>query len=542
MTTTNTTPLDQPAVDDQEPEARIRVDITNEAIAFDKLSNLLASRRAFPKVYVRSGALCRLDSEDVDDGVLRGYTRPVIRPLTPDSMRAQFAESITTYVSKTVTDKTTREEVEKQVPTLVMRGTCATLVNRSSWPGVPVLRGIVMSPVLRPDKTLIQRPGFDSETGLYYHQRLRTSAVPDRPSPEDVGWARRLVTTVFSDFPFVAQSDRAQYIGSLFSPIIRPFTPGPTPLVAITATAPASGKSLLKDVYGYLYGGDDIAWTSEEPELRKRITAKLIEGGAPVLSFDNLPSGVAIKSATLASLLTINTWGDRVLGVSQTVNVPNDRLWVATGNNLRTGGDIKRRTIWVRLDPDCPEPEKRDGFAVGDLRPWLDEKADQLLMALLVLVADWAAVGAPTVNIRAADYSRWMSVVGGILAHSGIPGWLADRDTTALAMDEEASEWVALLSAMFEQFGERYVPVRDILIVDRLSELVPRERDDQIPSARRLGKWLAARKGTFYGPYKLVSDYDTHAKQQVWSVRKDPGARTEQAVTQVPLPRDPRDG
>jgi hypothetical protein len=519
-------------VEDAVPTVRPRVDITNEAIAFDELSSLLANRQAFPRVYVRSGALCRLDSEDVVDGVAPGSTRPVIRPLTPDSMRAQLAESVTAYVTKTDS-----KGEEKQIPALVMRGTCATLVNRSSWPGVPVLRGIVMSPVLRPDKTLIQRPGFDAETGLYYHQRLKLLRVPDRPSPGDVEWARNMVTTVFSDFPFVAQSDRAQYIGSLFTPIIRPYTPGPTPLIVITATAPASGKSLLKDVYDYLFGGDGIAWTSEEPELRKRITAKLIEGGAPVLSFDNLPSGAAIKSATLASLLTINTWGDRVLGVSQTVNVPNDRLWVVTGNNLKTGGDIKRRTIWSRLDPDCPEPEKRDGFAVGDLRPWLDNNSEQLLMALLVLVANWAADGAPTVNIRAADYSRWMSVVGGILEHSGIPGWLADRDTTALAMDEEASEWVALLSAMHEQFGDRYVAVREILVVDRLADLVPRERDDQIPSARRLGKWLAARKGSYYGAYKLVSDYDTHAKQQVWSVRKDPGARTEQVGAQVPAPR-----
>lgn len=536
MTTTDAPPADTALVDD-EPPPRPRIEITNEAIAFDTLTRMLANRAAFAKVYVRSGSLCRLDAEDVVDDVLRGSTRPVIRPLTPDSMRAQFAESVNTFVTKT-----NAKGEEKQVPALVMRGTCATLVNRSSWPGVPVLRGIVMSPVLRPDKTLIQRPGFDTETGLYYHQRLNVRQVPDRPAPADVEWARKLIATVFSDFPFVAQSDRAQYIGSLFTPIIRPFTPGPTPLIVITATAPASGKSLLKDVYSYLYGGDDIAWTSEEPELRKRITAKLIEGGAPVLAFDNLPSGAAIKSATLASLLTINTWGDRVLGVSQTVNVPNDRLWVVTGNNLKTGGDIKRRTVWSRLDPDCPDPEKRDGFAVGDLRPWLDQNAEQLLMALLVLVADWAAVGAPTVNIRAADYSRWMSVVGGILGHAGIPGWLADRDATALAMDEEASEWVSLLSAMHDQFGDRYVPVRDVLIVDRLADLVPRERDDQIPSARRLGKWFAARKGAYFGPYKLVSDYDTHAKQQVWSVKKDPGARSQQGDALIPVPRDAQGG
>lgn len=519
---------------------RPQVEITNEAIAFDTLSDLLADRRAFPTVYVRAGALCRLDSEDAGEGVSRGYSRPVLRPMTPDNLRAQFAENVTTYITKTVGKG--EEQVEKQIPTLVMRGTCATLVNRSSWPGVPVLRGVVTSPVLRPDGTLVQRPGFDPATGLYYHHRLKISPVPDRPDRTSVDWARNVVSTVFSDFPFVAPSDRAQYIGSLFTPIIRPYAPGPTPLVAITATSPASGKSLLKDVYGYLFGAEDVAWTSEEPELRKRITAKLIEGGAPVLSFDNVPNGGTIRSATLASLLTISTWGDRVLGVSQTVNVPNDRLWVATGNNLRTGGDIARRTVWVRLDPDCPDPGARDDFAVGDLRPWMEQHAGDLLMALLVLVADWVAAGAPVVRARVADYSRWMGVVGGILQHAEIPGWLADREATAIAMDEEAGEWLALLGAMHEQFGDRYTTVRQIMIVDAISDLIPRERDDQIPSARRLGKWFAARKGTYYGPYKLVSDYDSHAKQQVWAVKKDPGSRPEAPGGTVPLPRQAQGG
>jgi hypothetical protein len=31
---------------------------------------------------------------------------------------------------------------------------------------------------------------------------------------------------------------------------------------------------------------------------------------------------------------------------------PNDRLWLATGNNLRTGGDMASRAVWVRLNPD----------------------------------------------------------------------------------------------------------------------------------------------------------------------------------------------
>ncbi|GAA3301386.1 hypothetical protein GCM10020295_44530 [Streptomyces cinereospinus] len=83
------------------------------------------------------------------------------------------------------------------------------------------------------------------------------------------------------------------------------------------------------------------------------------------------------------------------MGSTGKVTMRNDRLWLVTGNALRTSGDNGRRVLWVKLDPDCPDPDQRDGFRIGDLRPWLRVNASTLVAALVTLVRAWLAAGAP---------------------------------------------------------------------------------------------------------------------------------------------------
>jgi hypothetical protein len=286
-------------------------------------------------------------------------------------------------------------------------------------------------------------------------------------------------------------------------------------MFVFTATAAGSGKSLLKDIFGYCYGTADTPWPENDTELRKSITTQLYTTGQPVVVLDNLPNGHVVKSPVLSALLTAETWGDRVLGSTASVSMPNDRLWILTGNALRTGGDNGRRAKWVRLDPNCPDPDQRDGFRIGDLRPWLRSNASTLVAALVTLVRAWLAAGAPTIRTRMGDYSEWATLMAGLLDYLGVEGWGTDRDE-ARGQDDELLEWSAFLEMWREKFGADTVQTGAIIAA--LPDHVPRHKTGDLPAANQLGAWLKAREGRYFGTHKLVRVYDSHKRQNLWRI------------------------
>ncbi|MEU6702563.1 bifunctional DNA primase/polymerase [Streptomyces wuyuanensis] len=483
--------------------SRPELDITNEADAIDGLLNIMAAGH-LPDLYKRSGGPCWVHQDDNDN--------PLMQQLSTDNLRAYLADHVTTYqvVRDPLTDGT--EEVRE----LLMPKTCGTILGRKDWP-LPKLNGIVTSPVVRPDGTLLQAPGYDAATGLYLAPRVVLRRLRPDVAAESLANAKVIVLEqMLADFPWAQPSDRAHFLGALLTPILRPYFYGPTPMFIISATAPGSGKSLLKDILKYGYGIAETAWPENDTELRKSITTQLYTTGQPVVVLDNLPNGYIIKSPVLSSLLTAEHWGDRVLGSTNSVTMPNDRLWILTGNGLRTGGDNARRSMWIRLDPNCPDPDQRDGFRVGDLRPWLRANASTVVAALVTMVRAWIADGAPTIRTRKGDYSEWASMLAGLLDFIGVPGWMADRDAT-MRQDDETQEWAAFLIAWSGKLGSNVVTAGAALTA--LNEYVPRHpRTGEAPTANVLGNWLKARDGRFFGDRKVTLIYDSHRCQNTYRV------------------------
>jgi hypothetical protein len=57
---------------------------------------------------------------------------------------------------------------------------------RKEWPKLRPLFGIVGAPVLRPDGSLLQDPGYDPATGLYLASKVPLERVPGKPAPGQV--------------------------------------------------------------------------------------------------------------------------------------------------------------------------------------------------------------------------------------------------------------------------------------------------------------------------------------------------------------------
>ncbi|WP_237773278.1 bifunctional DNA primase/polymerase [Streptomyces luteocolor] len=481
--------------------ARPELDITNEADAIDGVLQLMKDGR-LPDLYTRSGGPCWVYRDDNDD--------PIVQQLGTDNLRAYLADHVASF---TVKRNPLTEQLEEERE-LLMPKSCSTILGRKTWP-LPILRGVVTSPVVRRDGTLLDSLGYDRATGLFLEPRVPLRRLAPQVTHESLDRAKGIVLDqVLADFPWVAASDRAHFLGALLTPILRPHFDGPTPMFVLTATAAGSGKSLLKDIFRHCYGIADTAWPENDTELRKSITTQLYGTGQPVVVLDNLPNGYVIKSPVLSALLTSEVWGDRVLGATSKVTMPNDRLWIVTGNALRTGGDNGRRVLWVRLDPDCPDPDQRDNFTVGDLRPWLRHNASTLVAALVTLVRAWVAAGAPQVRVRKGDYSEWASLIAGLLDFLGVEGWLADR-ADARDQDDELLEWSAFLEMWRESYGGE--PLTTGAVIQGLPNHVPRKGDEP-PSANQLGIWLKARQGRYFGTHKVVMVVDSHRKQNLWRV------------------------
>ena len=127
-----------------------------------------------------------------------------------------------------------------------------------------------------------------------------------------------------------------------------------------------------------------------EDEWRKAITSALIDG-SPVIVIDNVAG--RLQSASLARALTAKTWLDRILGKSQMVALPQEAVWIATGNNIQIGGDIARRAIWVRLDAAQARPWTRTEFRHPDILGWIRENHDSVIAYLLIMARAWVLAG-----------------------------------------------------------------------------------------------------------------------------------------------------
>jgi hypothetical protein len=486
-----------------------------------------------PEVYVTDGALTAIRRVSGPRDSPRAGDRDAPLPVRPDTLTpALLAHLLARHATITRTE-VRRDGTSGQVEVMPTPAVLAALLAESHWPGLPVLRDIVGAPVLRPDGTLLQTPGYDEATGYYYAPTVDLPAIPDQPAPAQVGAAREwLLGTLLGDFPWKTTADKANYVGLLATQILRHYTGALTPWVMVDATMPSSGKTILTSCLGMLYGQRVLTWTDSEEELRKAITSVFAEAAGCVV-FDNIEEGHVVNSAVLARLVTERVWTDRKLGSSSTLSFENTRMWLATGNNLRTGADMATRTVWVRLDPDCPAPEARSGFTIPNLDTWILDKTNQatVLRAVLIMVLDWTAHGAPRDHTVPAmrQFTTWAQTVGGFLAHHNIPAFLGNG-AESTALDEDAAEWAAFLHSWHNQFATTRMTAAQVRATaepdpgfpDPWDGVFVTDKNGRVPNVKSLGRLLTGQIGRWRGSVVLRSVTDRQGHPRLYWVERSP--------------------
>lgn len=409
-----------------------------------------AGNQPEPRLFRRGGIPTRILADDSG--------RPILASVDAATFRLEVARLAWCYRRVSV-GRGASAEVPARLPLEVAEAALAV----ESLP-LPVLERVVDVPIFGPDWRLCSRPGYHAAARVVYRPPAGFTLphVPEVPDQADVDRAASLIRDeLLGDFPFAEQADLANAVGLVLLPGVRLAIDGPTPLHGVDSPTPGTGKGLLVGAALGLWSESPglIGPVRDDDELRKSITARLMEGRLPMW-LDN-PTH-ALDSPVLAAALTAETWTDRVLGQSRTVALPVRVVWAVSGNNLTVSTENARRTVPIRLDARVDRPWEREGFRHPALLAWVRENRMELVWACAVLVQHWLAAGSKPGTVRLGSFEEWSATIGGILEAAGIPGFLDNRRRLYEVSDELGARLRALVAAWWDKFESKPVRVSDL--------------------------------------------------------------------------------
>jgi len=336
------------------------------------------------------------------------------------------------------------EWVEVTPPTRFVK----TLQARPSWP-FPLLEGIIHSPTLRPDGSILNQPGYDPDTALFFDSNgTLFPPVPTRPTLDDARSALGRLQEVVQDFPFAEPWHFSAWLSAVLSVVCRYTILGCVPMHGITATAPGSGKSLLSDTIALIGTGHTAArWSqvTEEEEERKRLFT-LALAGDPLIVIDNITA--PLGSGALANALTATSLKERILGTFEEKAAPITAVFLCTGNNMQYVNDVARRVLPIALDPKMERPEERTGFLHPDLPAWIQSERPRLTIAALTIVKAYFEAGCPSQGIPPlGSFEPWSDLIRQALVWAGEADPCEGRKDIEATSNPEFEDLAALLHA-----------------------------------------------------------------------------------------------
>jgi hypothetical protein len=451
------TPEPVPETDDLTPWVKPTIQLTTAMTAIvDAVQDAIGTLPDGPHLYQRARQLCL---------IARGPTPPKWLRRAPDTPVIVPADPA--YVRELATQAATWHKFDGRkktwVPTLPPPWVIETLLGRPSWT-FPPLEGLISTPTVRPDGSLLDTPGYDHPSGLYLDLNgVRYPPLPARPTLDDARTAIGRLHEVWRDFPFVAPHHFSASLAALLSLVARHAIPGNVPASAVRSTIRGSGKGLLIDTIALIATGRHAprwAQTTDEDEERKRLLTVALAGDA-VIHIDNVthPFG----SAPLDLALTAPTFSDRVLGQQVSREAPIQVVFFASGNNMVFQGDMARRVVPIDLDPKMERPEERHDFAHSPLLPWVLQERPVLVMAALTILRAYFIAGSPRQGlVPFGSFEEWSSLIRHALVWAGEADPCAGRQNLEAESDPDYECLHNLLAAWKAHYGNDLKTVKSI--------------------------------------------------------------------------------
>jgi hypothetical protein len=405
------------------------------------VNECLPGLAADPDLYQRGGEFVTTQM-DGDVNV------PVIAPVPLPDLRRRVTMQVRLLSRKRT------EDGERLDPAHPPEWLTPQLAHHPDKTGVRHLAGLSATPILRPDGSIHNRPGYDPETRVVHVPAgLVVPPIPARLTRADAGRAADELLDLVRDFPFADPAGKSVYLSLVLSPLARHLFDYGVPLHLADANVRGSGKGLLIDSAGVIVLGGPVPvqqFTEDVDETRKMITA-CVRAGRVLQHLDNLPTGEPFGNAPLDSALTGDVWEDRLLGQNLKVAYPHRTVWVASGNNTTVAADSMRRLVRLRLESNLANPEDRADFVYKDLLGHVRANRGRLVAAALTILAAFLRAGRPNVELPAAgSFGGWTGIVRAAIVWAGQPDpWLTNLAARG-ELDTERGELDALIDAWAE--------------------------------------------------------------------------------------------
>lgn len=360
------------------------------------------------------------------------------------------------------------------------------MAAETSWT-FPVLEGIVEAPTMRLDGSILSKPGYDEETGLYYDSRNMPPMLPvlEKPSGDDAMASLAVLYDIIDEFPFADEDERippletqscSVMVSAILTGVVRPALPI-APALLVDAPDRSNGKTLLADCIAVVAtgrGAGATQWSGDSAEQRKVISS-ILSAGDTVINFDNVTAPIG-GPAICAVMTAQDGFKDRLLGSTKMLDLPTRVMWIFTGNNMVVRDDMATRVLRIRLDSRCEFPELRV-FKRSNLLDYIKSRRGEVIHAALTILKAYIVAGKPRVSLAgkpfkiSGRFNEWGDLIAGALVWLGRPDPLASQ-LGVVADDPVRETRQEVLAAWQRQFGfDVWVTAKQLKDADLDNEL-----------------------------------------------------------------------
>ena len=193
-------------------------------------------------VFARAGSLVYPVGEIVPAADDRQTVSPRLREFTPDSLLEPVAESA--IFQRWNQRRQAWADIDP--PLQLVR---LLLARERKW-AFPRIAEIIATPTLRPDGSLLDKPGYDPKTELYLWPGVTLPPIPPAPTKAEAHAALMTLKELFVEFSFKRKTptiDLSVALVGLLTALLRGSLPT-SPIILVRGDTPGVGKSFLVDV------------------------------------------------------------------------------------------------------------------------------------------------------------------------------------------------------------------------------------------------------------------------------------------------------